>query len=182
MDEKRAFLKDIQTIRDNARKHLDLGVSMRPGYRADREQVLELLQGALATELVCQLRYLRHFYSATGVHGETAKAEFKQHAAEEERHAMLIAERIAELGGQPNFSPDGLTDRSHSEYVEGENLFDMVKEDFVAERVAIETYSDIIRYLGDDDPTTRRMLEEILALEEEHAEDLWSLLQGLGSK
>ena len=131
---------------------------------------------ALATEIVCVLRYKRHYYMATGINAQSVAQEFLQHATEEQTHADQIAARIVQLGGEPNFSPEGLADRSHSEYVEGETLVDMLREDLVAERVAIESYTEIIRYLGDDDPTSRRMMEGILAMEEEHAEDLATLL------
>jgi bacterioferritin len=146
------------------------------GYRADRETVLKLLNEALATEIVCVLRYKRHYFMAQGIHSEPIAAEFLQHANEEQGHADQIAGRIVQLGGSPNFSPEGILTRSHSEYVEGQNLVDMIKEDLIAERVAIDSYTDMIRYIGDNDITTRRMLESILAVEEEHAEDLVSFL------
>jgi bacterioferritin len=171
-------LSDIQTLRKRARKDIDEG-AVTPGYAADRERVVELLNEALATELVCVLRYKRHFFMAKGIHSDSVKAEFLEHASEEMAHADLLAKRIIELGGAPNFSPDGLSARSHAEYVEGEGLNAMIKEDLIAERIAIESYREMVAYLGDTDPTTQRMLKEILASEEEHADDLASLLEGL---
>ena len=150
---------------------------MTQSYHGDRETILRLLNEALATELVCVLRYKRHHYMATGLHAEGAAAEFLQHAVEEQGHADELAARIVQLGGQPNFNPDGLTSRSHAEYVEGENLRDMIKEDLIAERIAIDSYREMINYIGQDDSTTRRMLEGILAVEEEHADDLQSMLE-----
>jgi bacterioferritin len=146
------------------------------GYRADRETVIRILNEALATEIVCVLRYKRHYYMASGIHAQAVAQEFLEHANEEQGHADQIAERIVQLDGEPNFSPDGLSSRSHSEYVEGTTLLDMLKEDLVAERIAIESYGEIVRYLGADDPTTRRLMESILAVEEEHADDLLNLL------
>ncbi len=175
---KSEFLSDIQTLRERARKHIEMG-AVTEGYRADRKSVLKLLNEALATEIVCVLRYKRHFYMATGLHAEPVAQEFLQHANEEQQHADQIAARIVQLGGEPNFSPEGLTSRSHSEYVEGEGLLDMIREDLVAERIAIDSYGEMIRYLGQDDSTTRTMLEGILAMEEEHADDLASLLAKL---
>ena len=170
-----SFLSDIQTIRQRAREHIEQG-AVTPGYAADRETVLRLLNEALATEIVCTLRYKRHYYMATGIQSEAAKAEFLEHANQEQQHADQIAERIVQLGGDPNFSPDGLTARSHAEYVEGGTLREMIEEDLVAERIAIESYKEMALYIGEKDPTTRRLLEEILATEEEHADDLVSLL------
>ena len=172
------FLSDIQTIRRRAREHMERG-AITPGYTADRETVLRLLNEALATELVCTLRYKRHYYMASGINAEAAQAEFLEHANEEQQHADRIAARIVQLGGEPNFSPEGLTSRSHAEYVEGSSLRQMIEEDLVAERIAIESYKEMALYIGENDPTTRRMLEEILAVEEEHAEDLVSLLGGM---
>jgi bacterioferritin len=172
------FLTDLKMLRDRARQHIEQG-AVTPGYRADREVVLRLLNEALATEIVCVLRYKRHYFMATGIHSQPVAAEFLEHANEEQAHADQIAKRIIELRGAPNFSPDGLVSRSHSEYFEGHSLADMIKEDLVAERIAIDSYGEMIRFIGDDDPTTRRMLEGILASEEEHAEDLSSLLEGL---
>ena len=140
----------------------------------------KLLNEALATEIVCVLRYKRHYFMASGIHAESVAAEFLQHANEEQVHADQIAQRIVQLGGETDFDPAGLVTRSHAEYVEGENLTDMIKEDLVAERIAIDSYRDMINYLGNDDPTTRRMMEGILAMEEEHADDLVSLLAELG--
>ena len=153
--------------------------SVTEGYKADRETVIKVLNEALATELVCVLRYKRHYYAAQGVRGEKVKEELAEHATQEQDHADRIAMRITELGGMPNFSPDGLSERSHSEYVEGVSLSDMIKEDLIAERIAVDSYSEIIRYLGDDDIVTRRLMESILEVEEEHANDLVSLLQDL---
>jgi bacterioferritin len=173
------FLTDIKTLRERARRHIDQG-AVTEGYSADRETVIKLLNEALATEIVCVLRYRRHHFMASGINAESVAAEFLQHANEEQGHADLIAARIVQLGGAPNFSPEGLLTRSHAEYVEGDTLTDMIKEDLVAERIAIDSYREMITYVGNDDPTTRRMLEGILAMEEEHAEDLVSLLQELG--
>ncbi|MGH8278566.1 MAG: ferritin-like domain-containing protein [Gammaproteobacteria bacterium] len=169
------FLTDIDTIRKRAREDMG-GGAVTAGYQADRSTVLKLLNGALATELVCVLRYKRHYFMANGIHAESVAAEFLQHANEEQGHADQIAQRIVQLAGKPDFSPAGLLGRSHSEYTEGKNLVDMIQEDLVAERIAIDTYREMINYLGNDDPTTRRMLEGILAMEEEHAEDLASML------
>jgi bacterioferritin len=173
------FLTDIQTIRERARKHIEKG-AVTAGYKADRETVLRLLNEALATEIVCVLRYKRHYFMAEGINAEPVAAEFLQHANEEQGHADEIAARIVQLGGEPNFSPEGLTSRSHAEYVEGDTLVDMIQEDLVAERIAIESYGEMIRYIGDGDPTTRRMLEGILAMEEEHADDLAGMLAKVG--
>jgi len=172
------FLSDIRTLRSRARRHIEKG-AVTEGYKANLKTVIKLLNEALATEIVCVLRYKRHFYMASGINAQPVAAEFLQHANEEQVHADEIAARITQLGGEPNFSPEGLASRSHSEYVEGETLVDMIKEDLVAERVAIDSYGEMIRYLGDKDPTTRRMLEGILAMEEEHADDLATLLQEL---
>jgi bacterioferritin len=170
-----AFLSDVQTLRRRAREHIDRG-AVTEGYLADRSIVLALLDTALATELVCVLRYKRHYHMATGIHSGAVAAEFLEHATEEQGHADQIATRICQLGGSPDFDPEGLVGRSHSEYVEGESLIEMIREDLVAERIAIDSYSEMIRYIGDADPTTRAMLEEILAKEEEHAEDMANLL------
>ena len=169
------FLTDVTELRRRARQHIEEG-AVTEGYRGDRETVIKLLNEALATEIVCVLRYKRHYYMASGIHAKSVAAEFLEHANEEQGHADQIATRIVQLGGEPNFDPDGLTDRSHSEYVEGSSLVDMIREDLVAERIAIESYGEIVRFLGADDPTTRRLMEEVLAKEEEHAEDLVSLL------
>jgi bacterioferritin len=172
------FLTDIKTLRERARQHIEEG-AVTPGYQADRETVLKLLNEALATEIVCVLRYKRHYFMASGINAQSVAAEFLQHANEEQMHADEIAGRIVQLGGEPNFSPEGLLSRSHAEYVEGESLVDMIKEDLVAERIAIDSYREMIIYLGNQDSTTRRMLEGILAMEEEHADDLVSLLEEL---
>jgi bacterioferritin len=169
------FVLDIKAIRDRARRHIENG-ALTEGYKAKAPVVLRLLNEALATELVCTLRYKRHYYMAHGISSESVKSEFLQHAQEEQQHADAIAERIVQLGGEPNLSPDGLLDRSHSQYAEGTSLEDMIKEDLVAERIAIDSYRQIIEYIGGDDPTTRRLLEEVTAKEEEHAEELASLL------
>jgi bacterioferritin len=175
----KSFLTDIKELRRRARSHMEQG-AITAAYRGDRETVLRLLNEALASEIVCVLRYKRHHYMASGIHAQAVAAEFLEHASEEQAHADLIAERINQLGGQPDFNPEGLLTRSHSEYVEGDDLVDMIKEDLVAERIAIDSYSEMIRYIADDDPTTRRMLEGILATEEEHAEDLRILIDTLG--
>ena len=172
------FLTDVQEIRRRARKHIESG-AVTEGYRGNRETVIKLLNEALATEIVCVLRYKRHYFMAQGIHADPIAQEFLQHANEEQGHADQLAARIVQLGGTPNFNPEGLLARSHSEYVEGETLVDMIREDLVAERVAIDSYTEMIRYVGDDDITTRRLLEEILAVEEEHADDLASFLSDL---
>ncbi len=180
-DPKRPFLSDVRTLRKRAREHMEEGAVTR-GYAADRDTVLRLLNEALATEIVCVLRYKRHHALADGPVAETVAAEFAEHAREEQEHVDRIAQRIVQLGGEPNFSPDGLLSRSHSEYGDSADLEAMIREDLVAERIAIESYGEMIRFLGDDDPTTRRMLEEILAVEEEHADDLASFLSGRGER
>jgi len=177
---KNGELSDVETLRKRARKHIEQG-AVTDAYQADRETVLRLLNEALATEIVCVLRYKRHYYMAEGIHAQSVAAEFLEHAAEEQAHADLLAERIIQLGGEPNLDPDALSKHSHSQYVEGKDLADMIREDLVAERIAIDSYGEMIRYVGNDDPTTRRMLEGILAAEEEHAEDLISLLRGQGA-
>jgi bacterioferritin len=168
-------LTTVQTLRMRARQHVDDG-SVTAGYAADREMVLKLLNASLATELVCVLRYRRHHFMARGIHSQSVAQEFLTHSNEEQGHADQIAERIVQLGGAPDFAPAGLADRSHAEYIEGHTLLDMIHEDLVAERIAIDSYRDIIGYLGNQDPTTRRMLEDILAVEEEHADELADLL------
>lgn len=173
------FLTDIQTLRDRARAHIEQG-PITAAYGADRERVIQVLNEALATELVCVLRYKRHYYTASGLAAAPVADEFLQHANEEQAHADQIALRITQLQGQPNFDPEGLATRSHAEYDDSENLLDMVREDLVAERIAIQSYAEIISWLGADDPTTRRMLEDILAVEEEHADDLLSILEEMG--
>jgi len=176
-----AFLSDIATLRKRAREHITEG-AVTPGYHADRSVVIKLLNEALATEIVCVLRYKRHHFMAKGIHAEGVAAEFLEHANEEQQHADQIAARITQLGGEPDFSPEGLATRSHAEYVEGDTLEDMIREDLVAERIAIDSYKEIILYLGEHDPTSRRLMEEILAKEEEHADDLANLLEDLGQR
>ena len=175
----RPFLSDIQELRRRARQHIEEG-AITPGYQADREQVVKLLNEALATEIVCTLRYRRHYFMAKGIHGESVAAEFLEHANDEQQHADQIAARITQLGGEPDFSPEGLATRSHAEYVEGDSLEEMIKEDLVAERIAIDSYKEIILYLGESDPTSRRLMEEILGKEEEHADDLANLMEDIG--
>lgn len=173
---RKPFLTAVKTLRERARRHLSLG-AVTPGYGADRAVVLKVLNEALATEIVCMLRYKRHQYTARGLHAQSVVRKFAEHAAEEARHADRIAERIMQLGGKADYSPATLALRSHSEYVEGADLADMIEEDLVAERIAVESYGEFIRYLGSDDPTTRRLMETILENEEEHADDLASLLE-----
>jgi bacterioferritin len=172
------FLTDVTELRRRARQHIEDG-AVTDTYRGNRETVIKLLNEALATEIVCVLRYKRHYFMAQGINADPIAAEFLQHANEEQGHADQICGRIVQLGGAPNLNPDGLLSRSHSEYVEGQTLVDMIKEDLVAERVAIDSYTEMVRYIGDDDITTRRMLESILAVEEEHADDLSSFLADL---
>jgi bacterioferritin len=172
------FLTDIKTLRDRARAKIEEG-PITSAYGADRHKVVSVLNEALATELVCVLRYKRHYFMATGLNAGPVAQEFLQHANEEMDHADQIALRITQLQGEPNFDPEGITSRSHAEYVEGDSLVDMIREDLVAERIAIESYAEIARWLGDKDPTTRRLMESILAVEEEHADDLVNLLSEL---
>ncbi len=172
------FVSDIQKIRDRARATIKQGAVTR-GLKTEREQVIRVLNEVLATELVCVLRYKRHYFTAAGIHSEAVRAEFLEHAKEEQQHADAVAERIVQLNGEPDLNPEILAERSHSQYVEGTDLISMIEEDLVAERIAIETYLEIVRWLGDEDPTTRRMIESILAKEEEHAEDLSTLLQDI---
>lgn len=176
-----AFLSDINAIRERARQQV-LDGAVTPSYGADRAVVLRLLNAALATEIVCVLRYRRHYFMASGALGEAIKHELLAHANEEQAHADQIAERIVQLGGEPDLNPLGLGERSHSEYIAGDSLGEMVNEDLVAERVAIESYTEMIRFIGDSDPTTRRMLEGILAKEEEHAEELASMLETVSGR
>jgi bacterioferritin len=173
------FLTDIKTLRERARQHIERG-AVTEGYTADRETAVKILNEALATELVCVLRYRRHYFMASGINAESVAAEFLQHSNEEQAHADQIAARIVQLNGEPDLNPQGLLTRSHAEYVEGDTLLDMIKEDLVAERIAIDSYREMINYFGNDDPTSRRMLEGILAMEEEHADDLVSLLEDMG--
>lgn len=173
------FLTDIDTLRGRARQHIENG-AVTTGYKANRETIIKLLNEALATEIVCVLRYKRHHFMVSGLNAQGVAQEFLEHANEEQTHADQIAQRIVQIGGAPNFSPEGLATRSHSEYVEAVTLVGMIEENLIAERVAIDSYREMINYLASDDPTTRRMLEAILAMEEEHAEDLASLLKELG--
>jgi bacterioferritin len=175
------FVSDIENIRKRAREHIERG-AVTDGYKADRDTVIRILNEALATEIVCVLRYKYHYYMATGINAQSVAAEFLAHANEEQGHADRIAERITQLGGAPNLSPEGLLTRSHSDYVEGDDLVDMIKENLVAERIAIDSYREIVAYLGTADSTTRRIMEEILAVEEEHADDMNTLLEQLGKK
>jgi len=169
------FSTDVKKIRERARKHIEEG-AVTEGYKANREQVTKVLNDVLATEIVCVLRYKRHYFMAEGISSDSVKAEFLQHANEEQQHADWVAERITQIGGEPNFNPEGLATRSHSEYKPGDSLTDMIKEDLVAERIAIESYSEIVRWLGNDDPTSRLLIEQILKMEEEHANDMLDLL------
>jgi bacterioferritin len=178
MGKKQPFLTDVKTLRARARKHIEQG-AITESYRADRKTVLKLLNEALATEIICVLRYRRHHFMAAGINADSVAQEFLTHANEEQQHADQIAQRIVQLNGEPNFSPEGLASRSHAEYVEGENLLDMIKEDLVAERIAIDSYREMIEYIGEKDSTTKRMLEGILAREEEHADDLVGMLEEL---
>jgi bacterioferritin len=171
-------LTDVETIRQRARQDIEAG-AVTPSYSADRQEVIRLLNDALATELVCYLRYKRHYFMADGIHADSVAAEFQEHATQEQQHADQIAERIVQLGGAPDFAPERLAARSHAQYVEGTTLKDMIRENLIAERIAIESYREIAHYIGEKDPTTRRLMEEILATEEEHADDLVSLMHGL---
>ncbi len=172
------FLTDVQELRRRARQHIEEG-AVTAAYAGDRETIIKVLNEALATEIICVLRYKRHYFMANGIHAQPVAAEFKEHAAEEQEHADRIAERITQLGGEPDLNPAGLASRSHSEYVEGSSLLDMVKEDLIAERIAIDSYAEIVRYIGEKDPTTRRLMEEILESEEEHADDLAKILASI---
>ncbi len=172
------FALDLEKIRDDARKEIDKG-AVTTSYGADRKRVIDVLNEVLATELVCVLRYKRHYYTAQGVHGPAVAAEFLEHANDEQRHADLAAERISQLGGEPDFDPSVLAGRSHTEYAAGTDLRDMIAEDLVAERIAVSTYTEIARWIGDADPTTRRLIEQLLAEEEEHANDLHDLMHRL---
>ena len=170
-------LTDVKTLREQARRHIEEG-AVTENYGANREKVLEMLNEALATELVCVLRYRHDYFMARGLESKSAATEFMEHATEELAHADQLAERIVQLGGEPKFDPNGLTERSHSEYRIGRTLQEAIRENLVAERIAIDTYREIIRYLGDKDVTTRRIFEDILAVEEEHADDMADLLEG----
>jgi len=174
------FKADHEEIRRRAREKMEEG-PITDAYQADRQKVVDVLNEVLATEIVCTLRYKAHYYLAQGIHSQGVADEFLEHAKEEELHADMVAKRITELNGRPNFNPDGMATRSHADYSEGAKLDDMIREDLVAERIAIGTYSEIVRWLGNDDPTTRRMIEEILAKEEEHADDLAKLLVRIGA-
>lgn len=178
MKPEKPFLSDIKELRRRARQHIEDG-AVTQNYQGNVQTIVKLLNEALATEIVCVLRYKRHYFMAQGIHAEPVAQEFLQHANEEQAHADQIASRITQLGGEPNFDPDGLTTRSHAEYKEGTSLLDMVKEDLVAERIAIDSYNEIIRYIGEKDPTTRRLMESILGMEEEHADDLAKILATL---
>jgi bacterioferritin len=172
-------VKQIQELRDRARQRIEEG-AITDDYGLDRKAAVAVLNEALATELVCVLRYRFHYFMATGIHSQAAKAEFLEHAKEEQEHADWLAERIKQLGGKPEMDPAGLTSRSHSEFKEGNSLVEMLKEDLIAERIAIESYRDMARFFGEKDPTTRRLIEQILAVEEEHADDLADLLYAQG--
>ena len=174
-DTKTPFLTDVKTLRERARQHLDQG-AVTSTYKGDARKTIEILQSVLATEIVCVLRYTMHSIAATGLSSEGVKDEFAAHAKEEQEHMMAVAERINQLGGKPNFNPDGLSTRSASQYTEGANLVDMIKENLIAERIAVDHYRELIRYFGNDDPGTRTMLEGILVVEEEHANDMHDLL------
>jgi len=169
------FLSDVKTLRDRARKNISEG-AMTWTYKGDPKKTVEILQSVLATEIVCVLRYTMHAVSATGISSEGVKAEFAEHAKEEQEHMMAVAERITQLGGEPDFNPEGLASRSASEYSTGPTLVDMIKENLIAERIAVDHYRELIRYFGEDDPTTTRMLKWILSVEEEHADDMHDLL------
>jgi bacterioferritin len=172
------FLTDIQELQRRAREHVEKG-AVTPAYRGDVETAIKLLNEALATEIVCTLRYRRHYFMASGIHSQAVADEFLEHANQEQEHADKIAERIRQLGGAPDFNPEGLLTRSHAQYAEGTSLIDMIKEDLIAERIAIESYMEMIRYFGNDDPTSRRLMESVLEQEEEHADDMATLLETL---
>lgn len=173
-----AQLTDVATLRSRARKNVENG-AVTEGYDADRKEIIRLLNESLATELVCVLRYKRHYFMASGLKAAVAAEEFLEHATQEAEHADKLAERIVQLGGEPEFNPDLLTKNSHAQYVAGKDLKEMVYEDLVAERIAVDSYREIIQYIGDKDPTTRRLFEEILAQEEEHADDMADILESL---
>ncbi|HWB79417.1 MAG TPA: ferritin-like domain-containing protein [Nannocystaceae bacterium] len=179
MPSKQPFLTDVKELRKRARQHME-GGAVTPGYGGDVEQAVALLNTALATELVCVLRYRYHAVMAAGIHSESVKNEFAEHANDEQDHALRLAERINQLGGKPDFNPEGLVSRSHSEYVEGNNLVEMIRENLVAERIAIESYREMVKFFAGHDPTTRKLLEEILEKEEEHANDMHDLLESHG--
>ncbi|MBS0331823.1 MAG: bacterioferritin [Proteobacteria bacterium] len=172
---KTPFLSDVKTLRARAREHMECG-AVTAAYGGDVQAAIELLQTVLATELVCVLRYTQHSITAAGLSSNAVKAEFAEHAREEHQHALAVAERISQLGGVPNFDPEGLATRAASEFAEGADLVDMIRENLIAERIAVEHYTELVAYFGDADPTTRAMLERLLAQEEEHADDLCGLL------
>jgi bacterioferritin len=174
------FVADMKVIRERARKDIEDG-AITGNYQANRESVIKVLNDALATEIVCVLRYRRHYFTARGIHSKAIAEEFMTHSVEEQGHADKIAERISQLNGEPDLNPAGLNGRSHSEYKEGSDLISMIREDLIAERIAIESYTEIIRWLGEADPTSRRLIEKILEVEEEHAEELANLLTSLSS-
>ena len=176
--DKKPFISDMKKISERARQHMEQG-AVTEGYKGDREQIIKLLNEALATEIVCVLRYKSHYFLASGIHSESVAAEFLEHANEEQAHADKISKRIVQLQGTPNWSPEGLLTRSHSEFIQGTNLTQMIEENLIAERIAIDTYREMIAYIGDDDPTSRRVLEDVLAQEEEHADELANLLVGI---
>ena len=171
-------LTDKHTLRERARQHVEDG-AVTEGYSADREKIIQLLNESLATELVCVLRYKRHYFMASGIKAAAAADEFLEHATQEAEHADKLAERIVQLGGEPDFNPDNLSKNSHAQYVAGNSLKEMVLEDLVAERIAVDSYREIIQYIGESDPTTRRIFEDILAQEEEHADDMADILADL---
>ncbi len=173
------FVTDISKIRERARKHMEQG-AVTAGYKADVDKVVKVLNEILATEIVCILRYKRHYFTAGGINSDSVKAEFLQHANEEQQHADWLSERINQLGGKPNLNPEGLATRSHTEYGEATDLVSMIKDNLIAERIAVESYSEVIRWLGDSDPTTRKLVEDILKMEEEHADDMKTLLEKVG--
>jgi bacterioferritin len=175
------FLTDIKEIQKRAREHVEKGAVTR-SYRGDLDTAIKLLNDALATEIVCTLRYKRHYYMASGIHSQAVADEFLEHAKEEQEHADRIAERITQLDGAPDFNPAGLLSRSHAQYVEGNSLIEMIKENLIAERIAIESYLEMVRWFSDNDPTSRRLIESVLEQEEEHAEDMKSLLETLDPK
>jgi bacterioferritin len=175
-DNSKPFLSDVKTLRERARQNLE-GGAVTPAYGGDPKASIEILQSVLATELVCVLRYTQHSITATGISSQSVKKEFAKHASEEHQHALAVAERITQLGGTPNFNPEGLATRSASQFAPGDNLVDMIRENLIAERIAVEHYRELTRYFGDDDPTTRVMLESILAVEEDHADEMHDLLE-----
>ena len=174
-EQKKTFLSDVKTLRERASKHLEDG-AIGTTYGGDVKKTIEILQSVLATEIVCVLRYSQHAIAAHGISSEGVKAEFAEHAKEEWEHAQAVAERINQLGGEPNFNPEGLTTRSASQYSQGGNLVELIRENLIAERIAVDHYRELIRYFGDDDPGTRVMIEGILRVEEEHADDMHDLL------